>query len=156
MGNILENYKRQLAEDRLNETENFDIPSFNDEMTNNLASNVDKEAVAERVKELRNDPNDMEVQYNKFQQQYPKLTESDLVSGNNIKVEDVRTVVKHAYCPMCGKEIISKYPIMFNPYTGEKIGRYDCECGFKANFDYSYPRVAYVDKNGNEINAFNI
>lgn len=156
MGSILDNYKKQLAEDRLNESDKFEMPSFDDEMANKLTGNVDKEAVAKRIKELQNDPNDMEVQYKKFQEQYPKVHEENLIANDRVKTEEVKTVVKRAYCPVCGKEIISKYPIMFNPYTGEKIGRYDCECGFKANLDYAYPRVAYINKEGEEINAFNV
>ncbi len=152
---ILENYKKQLAEDRLNETDDFNMPKFDDDITNKLASDVDNEAVAKRIKELRNDPNDMEVQYNKFKEQYPKIHEESFNSDGNLKTEEVKTVIKHIYCPVCGKEIVSKYPIMFNPYTGERIGRYDCECGFKANLDYAYPRVVYVNANGDEINAFN-
>mgnify|MGYP002624297620 CR=1 FL=1 len=153
---ILDNYKRQLEEDRLKEDADFDMPSFDDDIADKLSANVDKEAVAKRVKELRNDPNDMEVQYKKFQEQYPKIHEETFTDNDKLKTEKVTVSVIRAYCPNCGKEIVSKFPIMFNPYTGEKIGRYDCECGFKANLDYAYPRVAYFNENGEEIKAFNV
>lgn len=110
-----------------------------------------EDELRKKVAELENDPNDIE---NKFHSQYPKFSDEKF-DGDISHIEEVKVLIKRVYCPNCGKEIISKYPTMFNPFTGEKIGRYDCECGFKANLDYAYPRVIFMDKNGEEIKAFN-
>lgn len=167
MGSILENYQKQLEEDRLNEGNDFEMPSFDDEfdrdeLVGNLAEPMLSPAeVAKKVKEFRNDPNDMEVQYRKFHEQYKKMTEEDFNSINTVDKgavvrQNVNVSVIRVYCPECGREIVSKFPVMFNPYTGERIGRYDCECGFKANLEYAYPRVAYFNEQGEEIKAFNV
>lgn len=155
MGSILDNYKKQLEEDRLNENENFEIPSFDDDIADGLSKNVDKEAVAKKVKELREDPNDMENQFKKFMIEYPRVTENELDSNNATVIDnDVKIIVKRAYCPNCHREIISKVPLLFNPYTMEKIAKYDCPCGAKFNFEHSYPRIIYLNSKGEEIKVF--
>lgn len=154
MGSILDNYKKQLEEDRLNEDMDFDMPSFNDDVADSFSKNVDPEAVAKRVKELRSDPNDMENMF-KFNQEYPRVTEAELEEKDSTKIDDdVKIKIKRAYCPNCGKEIVSKAPLLFNPFTFEKIAKYECECGAKFNFEHSYPRVMYVNSNGEEIKIF--
>ena len=107
--------------------------------------------VRKRVEEIKNDPLDPANVYRKFHDTYKKIKESDLVT----KDEAVKVVVRKAYCPNCGKEIVSKFPIMINPYTNERIGRYDCVCGEMINIEYSYPRTVYLDDSGNEINIQN-
>ena len=155
MGSILDNYKKQLEEDRLNENENFEIPSFDDDIADGLSKNVDKEAIAKKVKELREDPNDMENQFKKFMIEYPRITEKELDSNNATVIDnDVKIIVKRAYCPNCHREIISKVPLLFNPYTMEKIAKYDCPCGAKFNFEHSYPRIIYLNSKGEEIKVF--
>lgn len=52
MGSILDNYKRQLEEDRMNESNDFEMPSFGDDIADGFSKDVDKEAVAKRVKNL--------------------------------------------------------------------------------------------------------
>ena len=155
MGSILDNYKRQLEEDRLNENNDLSSLTFNDELENIYSQGADADAVAKRINELREDPNDMENVFKAFNQQYPRVSEKSLSDGGNIKVDtDVTIAIKRAYCPSCGKEIISKSPVMYNPFTLEKIAKYECECGAKFNFDSSYPRIVYMDSKGNEIKAF--
>jgi hypothetical protein len=155
MGSILDNYRKQLEEDRLNESNEFDIPSFDDDIADRLSKNVDKKAVAEKVKELREDPNDMENQFKKFMVEYPRVTEDELDSkGSTFIDDDVKITIKRAYCPNCHKEIISKVPLLFNPYTMQKIAKYECSCGAKFNFEHSYPRIVYTNSKGEEIKAF--
>jgi len=155
MGSILDNYKRQLEEDRMNESNDFEMPSFGDDTADGFSKDVDKEAVAKRVKELRDDPNDMENVFNKFNQEFPRVTETELdTNGCTVMDDDVKMVIKRAYCPNCHKEIISKAPLMFNPFTLEKIAKYECECGAKYNFEHSYPRIVYMNSKGEEIKAF--
>lgn len=87
-----------------------------------------------------------------FNNEYKKYHEEDLTI---IKSNDYEPVVIKAYCPECGKEIISTSPVIFNPYTLDKICRYDCECGWKGNLDYAYPRFVMRNKNtGDEIEVY--
>lgn len=77
-------------------------------------------------------------------------------SNVDFKVESVNAllqhnlVIKRAYCPKCGKEIVNKFPEMFNPFTMEKFNKYDCECGWSANMDHTYPRAVLVNHNTDE------
>lgn len=115
----------------------------------------ERRQVMEKVRQIREDPNDPMNQYRQYKQMYPDLKEADLEAKNMLKIEEVRPVMKHAYCPKCGKEIVSTLPVMFNAFSGEKIGRYDCpHCGAKWNLEFAYPRVAYINSRGEEVNAF--
>lgn len=68
------------------------------------------------------------------------------------KVSDIQ--IKHAYCPECGEELISKLPPMFNPFTGERQCIHKCgKCSKSYNLDYSYPRLVFLDEQSNEIFA---
>ena len=94
---------------------------------------------------------DMQNIITRFNEQYPRTMEADL----NVEVhEDYIPVVKRAYCPKCGKEIINQLPPMFNPYNQQKTNRYDCECGWRADLEYSYPRVCMRSPGGEEIDFF--
>lgn len=154
--NILKAYQAQLAEDKKREEEeDFTMPDFDDTFANDFSKDVDAEEVAKRVKELENDPNDMANVYNKFKQEYPKITELELDEMGKTFVDDsVKIKVKHVYCPNCGEELISASPVMYNPFTLEKVAKHECKCGYKANFDYAYPRLIFEDKNGKEIKVF--
>lgn len=110
--------------------------------------NEDLEA---KIAELRNDPNDM---MNMFYREYKKVTEEELLEQNLIKDETVTPMVRRAYCPKCGKELVSKSPLLINPYTNERIAKHECECGYKANLDYAYPRICFMDKDNNEVIAY--
>lgn len=155
MGSYLENYKKQLEEDKHKEEKEFEMPKFEDNEIKSFASNVDVEDVKKKVKEMEDDPYDMSNIYKKFNREYPKVTEKEYEEKGLLKTdEDVHVVIKRIYCPVCGKELISKNPIIYNPYTKEKIAKYDCECGYKCNHEYAYPRVAYINSKGEEIKAF--
>lgn len=142
MSNILEQYQKQLLEEKkLEEAE----PKDGEDKTE-YQKEVDK-----KVKEMKlSDPNDMDNILRKFSEEYPKVHEEDIPNTD----EDVRLVVRHAYCPKCGKEVMSKQPLMLNPYTGMRICKYECSCGWKANLDHAYPSVRYVNKDGKEIKCF--
>ena len=110
----------------------------------------------EEVKKLREDPNDIENVYRKFHETHRPLSEEELDGAGFTKIEEIKQiVVKRAYCPNCKREITSKVPMMFNPYTLEKIAKYNCECGSNFNMEHSYPRIMYIDNEGKEINVFN-
>lgn len=145
---ILKEYIKQVKLDKTKE--NYDLPEgvneqgFSDDM---------KDAYRKEIDRLRNNTDDLEQVYQKFHDTYRKLDEQEI--NAKCATENVRVVIKHAYCPECGKEIISQFPILYNPYTKEKIARYDCECGAKFNMEHSYPRIIYVNDNNVEITAFN-
>lgn len=84
-----------------------------------------------------------------------KVTEQELEEKSLTKLENVEEIkVKRAYCPECGEELISKLPPMFNPFTQERQCIHKCnKCEKVYNLDYSYPRLLFLDKNGNEIFA---
>lgn len=84
-------------------------------------------------------------------EKYKKYHENELKIEN---ITDFTPIVKRAYCPQCGKEIINDFPVVFNPYTFEKFCKYDCTCGWSANLDYSYPRLVAKLNNGEEIEVF--
>lgn len=145
---ILEQYLKQLEKDRQNENKDFPDDTTLEEK--------DKEAYQQKLEELRNDPLDLEVQF-QAQKQMRVLDEAQMKEIGKIKDEDVKLVVRHAYCEDCGAELISKTPAMFNPYTLEKICKHTCEkCGKVFNLEYAYPRTVYLNNDGVEINAFGL
>ena len=105
----------------------------------------------ERMNEL-----DIEKQYQKFHQMYVKVTEEELIKNDLTVDNNVRVVVRRVKCPTCGKELVSQTPVMYNAFTQEKIAKHDCECGYKCNLEYAYPRVVFVDENNNEVKAFSV
>lgn len=116
----------------------------------------EQEYYKKEIERQRNSELDMEKQYQKFHQIYVKKTEQELEAANLIENVDVKVVVKRVKCPQCGRELISTTPVIFNAFTQEKIAKHDCECGFKCNLEYAYPRVAFVDSENNEIKAFSV
>jgi len=140
---ILDRFKEQYEQDKLNE--NYDLPDDSLPMGED-----DINAYKDALKAIRNDENDMGQIYNKFHQEFRKVHEQELKTS----VFNPIVAIKRAYCPDCGAEIISEMPVMINPYTLERIGRYDCKCGARLNLDYSYPRVIYMDENMKEIKVW--
>ena len=138
---ILDKFREQYEQDKLNE--NYDLP------TDSLPMD-DVEGYKKKLDELRNDENDMEAQFKKYAEAYKNVSESELKT----EIFNPMVAVKRAYCPKCGKEIICKHPVMFNAWTGEKIVRYDCECGETMNLEYAYPRVIYLDNDMNEMKVW--
>lgn len=146
--NILEKFKKQLEIDKQNE--NYDLPSN----TSLKYSDKEMDEYKKTLDSLRKSDQEVLDNYNKFHEAFKPLTEKEMENDGLTKVEEVTFKVKRAYCPNCGKEIVSKMPTMFNPYTLEKIARYDCSCGARFNLEYAYPRFVILDENGNEIKCF--
>lgn len=145
----MERYRQQLEEDKKNE--NYDLPEQDGVSDVNIQmTDEEMDEYKKTLDKLRNDENDMRVQYRKFHEMYKSVPESEL------KTEVINPIVavRRAYCPECGKEIVSKHPIMFDGFTGQKIVRYDCECGAKFNLEYAYPRVMFLDENMNEMKVW--
>lgn len=140
---ILDRFKEQYKQDKLNE--NYDLPEDSAPMTD-----AEKDEYKKILDAMRNDENDLQIQYQKFHEIYKSVTEAELKTD----VVNPMVAVKRAYCPECGREIISKYPVMYDGFTGQKIVRYDCECGAKFNLEHSYPRVMFLDDNMQEMKVW--
>lgn len=127
------------------ETENGDI---------RIITPTEKETF--RNLDLKIGTNDIESAYRKFQDEFVKITEEELDKeySSNIVYTEPKVLVKRFMCPKCGKEIISKAPVIYNPFNLEKIARHECECGFKCNLDFAYPRLMVLDSDGKEIEAY--
>ena len=85
-----------------------------------------------------------------------EMNESSMEEKGLIKNSDVnKIIIKHAYCEECGEELISDAPPMFNPFTFEKVCKHTCKkCGKVYNLEFAYPRLVFLDNNGEEIPAF--
>ena len=143
---ILERFKKQVEEDRLNE--NNELPK-----DTSLTNPMDKKEYEKRLEALRNSEIDIENQYKQAMNRLIHLKENELSNSDNIKeIEITKITVKHAYCTDCGTELVSVGPTMFNPFTMEKqnIHTYD-KCGKKYNLEYAYPRFVFYDENNNEV-----
>lgn len=148
---ILDDYKQAVEEDAQNL--NNDAPVDGVEMTADEMEEYRKRLneMREQIKNNEDCGIDCEKACNKeFVDPYVKVNEED------IKCEYVKVspMIKRAYCPECGKEIINTIPPMYSPFTFEKINRFECDCGWKANLPYSYPRVVFITDNGTQIDAF--
>lgn len=142
---IIDEYMAQMAKEKnllADKQREGEIETLKEEY------NEDLEA---KIAELRNDPNDM---MNMFYREYKKVTEEELLEQNLVKDETVTPIVRRVFCPNCGKELVSKSPLLINPYTNERIAKHECECGYKANLDYAYPRICFMDKENNEVIAY--
>lgn len=88
--------------------------------------------------------------------QLTRVTDDELIEQGLLKstpISDIKII--RAYCPKCGKEMISKSPALYNPFTMEKICKHEC-CGVTYNLDKTYPHIAYYDENGEEIIAYGL
>ena len=146
---ILDDYVKMAEEDKANL--NNDAPVEGVRMTDEEYKMYEK-----RLNEMRDEIDnsdcsvDCEKAWNGGVKPLDKCKESDL------KIESLKVtpVVKVAHCPVCGKEIISRGPVMYNPFTYEKSCPHVCECGWKADLEFSYPRVVFVLEDGTEVEAY--
>lgn len=143
---ILERFKKQVEEDRLNE--NNELPK-----DTSLTNPMDKKEYEKRLEALRNSEIDIENKYKQAMNRLIHLKENELSDSDNIKeIEITKVTVKHAYCPDCGTELVSAGPTMFNPFTMEKQNIHTCKnCEKKYNLEYAYPRFVFYDKDDNEV-----
>jgi hypothetical protein len=166
---ILEQYKEQFEKDKMNE--DFELP------TDSLGKSVNMDEYRDALKSMRRELDDniqeminksnkaqpetvleetdvMEQSYNRFKDAYEKVTEEDLANKQLLRSEKFIATIKHAFCPYCGAEIKSAFPVMINPYTMERIARYDCKCGAKLNLDHAYPRLVFYNSDREEIKVY--
>lgn len=93
---------------------------------------------------------------NAIRMQLTKVTDDELKEKDLLKstpITDIKII--RAYCPKCGKELISKAPPMYNPFTMESVCIHEC-CGVRFNLDRSYPHIAIYGKDGEEVKAFGL
>lgn len=168
---ILEMYKEQYANDKLHE--DFELPSdltdiarsginldeyrealstMRKDMDDNVQEMINKSATTENA-ELIDTTSWVDDELNRYHNTYDTVTEKELDAANLTRTEPLNAVIKRAFCPECGREIKSKFPVMTNAFTMERICRYDCECGAKFNLQYAYPRLAFYS-DGEEIKVY--
>lgn len=166
---ILEQYKEQFEKDKMNE--DFELP------TDSLDKSVNMDEYRDALKSMRRELDDniqeminksnkaqpetvleetdvMEQTYNRFKDAYEKVTEEDLANKQLLRSEKFLATIEHAFCPYCGAEIKSAFPVMINPYTMERIARHDCKCGAKLNLDHAYPRLVFYNSDREEIKVY--
>ena len=147
---LLDDYQKMVEEDEKNLNNNAPVDGI--EMSEEEMKEYEKR-LNEMREEIKNNEDcsiDCEKCYNNELKPLDKIKEEDLKT----KYTKVTPMVKRAYCPECGKEIISNAPTMFNPFTFEKTNPYKCECGWKGDLEYAYPRVVFVADNGEQIEAY--
>lgn len=146
---LLDDYKKMVEEDEKNL--NNDAPVDGIEMTDEEMKMYEK-----KLNEMRE-----EIKNNDCMDDGKNDCDTEIKPLSKYKEEDLKTeyvkvmpMVKRAYCPECGKEIISRGPVMYNPFTFEKTCPHKCECGWKGDLEYAYPRVVFVTENGTQIEAY--
>lgn len=174
MNSILEQYQKQVQDDRVGETYDHENAENNLQMTDEeyeyykqtiddlreqMYENVPKE-MKSRIenksypKSLLKDEAQTEYQSNEnINNHAPIFSEEELNSiDEHYASFTVNSYIKRAYCPYCGEEIITKNPTMYNPFNFEPICIYKCpkcEHGYKING--SYPRFYILDPNNKSV-----
>lgn len=101
-----------------------------------------------RLTELRTELEKAE----EFQISMPKRVSCSELSLSDTPINKI--LVRKAYCPECKTELISPFPVMYNPYTMEKQCAIECKnCGQKYILDDAYPKIVFLDENDNEVFA---
>lgn len=132
---ILQRYQAQKVKDDLNIDD----------------SGLDAE-LRQEVEKLRHDPNDIANTFSVI----PTVNEDHLYENQLLTFERITSMaVVHAYCEKCGAEIISTGYKIIHPTTGNIIYPHKCSCGAVAHFEKAYPRLAYFNEQGEEINIPN-
>jgi hypothetical protein len=146
---LLDDYKKMVEEDEKNL--NNDAPVDGIEMTDEEMKMYEK-----KLNEMRE-----EIKNNDCMDDGKNDCDAEIKPLTKYKEEDLKTeyvkvtpMVKRAYCPECGKEIVNRGPVMYNPFTFEKTCPHKCECGWKGDLEYAYPRVVFVTENGTQIEAY--
>lgn len=171
---ILDQYKKAIEAER--KLENTELPNGCDSMTDeemvkyeetlNKLRNAEftEDEIQEAINNSRKNMKMLECEHNgglnergmEMQARLTKITDDELDKLSLLKSEPVSEIrVIRAYCPKCGKELVSKNPPMYNPFTMEKVCLHEC-CGVKYNLDKPYPHIAYIGSDGSEIKSFGL
>lgn len=166
---ILDQYKKAIEEEK----ENMDFPSGDTVLTENDREEYEKTLTkmrrgysSDEVKEaIENSKKNMDelgethtggLNEMAIKMQMERVTDAMLTEKGLLKecpITDIKII--RAYCPKCGKELVSKSPALYNPFTMEKVCVHEC-CGTRFNLDKTYPHIAYYDENGEEIIAYGL
>ena len=166
---ILDQYKKAIEE----ETENMDFPSGDTTLTENDREEYEKtltkmrrgystEEVNEAIENSKKNMNELDETHNggmnetAIKMRFERVKDTELSDKGLLKespISDIKII--RAYCPICGKELISKSPALYNPFSMEKVCIHEC-CGKRFNLDKTYPHIAYYDENGEEIIAYGL
>ena len=91
-------------------------------------------------------------------EEYEKILEKNLTIEDEFlfKTETGYSVfLRHAKCPECGTEVISKTPTLYNQFNFEHFSNFTCGCCQKNFcFEYSYPRIVMLDLDNNEVKYY--
>ncbi len=174
MNSILEQYQKQVQDDRVGETYDHENAENNLQMTDEeyeyykqtiddlreqMYENVPKE-MKSRIenksypKSLLKDEAQTEHQPNEnINNHEPKFNEEELNSIDEHYISFTgNSYIKRAYCPYCEEEIITKNPTMYNPFNFEPICIYKCpKCEHEYRIDGSYPRFYILDPNNKSV-----
>lgn len=80
------------------------------------------------------------------------------INDSDLQVMDmpVKTVIRHAVCPKCGKIVDGKPEYAKDFKTAKTVFVYKCGCGAKLMMDRMYPCIVYLDDENNEVSAYTI
>lgn len=182
MNSILEQYQKQVQSDRVEETYHHDNAENNLQMTDEEYEYYKQTIDDLREQMYENIPKEMSsrvVNKSYPKSLIEKETEPDKFAGdvtdtdNNgehifnetkvyksdeleTRIEEIhgnlRLAIKHAKCPLCGNELESAVPTMYNPFNFEPLTPIKCKhCGGQYTVDYAYPRLVVLDDNNNEV-----
>lgn len=178
MNSILDLYQKQVQHDRIDETYDHENPENNlamteeeyeyykqtiddlrDQMYENVPKNIKVENKSYPKSVLKAEP---QTEYQsgeviKVNEQLPpdgmKFNETELnVKDEHFMFVTNSAMIKRAYCPYCGEEIITQNPTMWNPFNFEPVCIYKCpKCEHEYKTDGSYPRFYINDPKNNGV-----
>lgn len=143
MKNILEEYLR------ITENEPSLADRIRKEYEDNGESSEFNEAVLERVREITEHPDDIVNNWKKSIDAYPEVDEGELTINDT----PITPVIRRAYCPDCGEEIVTKGYNQTNAMSGKRMVLYTCpSCHKNMRINNMYPRIEYLNSAKESIN----
>ena len=146
MNNILEEYLRM--------TENE--PDITEKIRNNLDKDFSdefNEQVINKVREIKNHPDDIANSWKKKSEAYPEIDEGEIT----IVDTPITPVIRRAYCPDCGEEIVTNGFQHINAITGKRQVLYSCpSCNRKMSIGNEFPRIEYLTPAKEPVSLNNI
>ena len=167
MTSILDSFKKQLEKDRKNENYEMDDAEAMKTMDESDFEEYKKEVDKLREKMYVEEPERMSTKVEN--KSYP-ISDIAEKSKENIRLNEfseeemkpvdipmgnIRMVLRHAKCPLCGEEIVTKTPTLYNPFSFKRFANQTCNgCGAKFITERGYPRVVLLNEKNEEITAY--
>lgn len=146
MNNILEEY--------LKITENE--PSLSEKLRESMRDGDGHEfdeQVYERVREITEHPDDIANAWKKRSEMYPEVDDGELT----IVDTPVTPVIRRAYCPDCGAEIVTRGFERMGAMSGKNQVLYTCpSCHTKMRINREYPRIEYLNSAKEHVSLHNV